>query len=196
MRPSLPEVRDALYIVAVFLLVVWVLASRASAQEWSGSLEFRGERIRVTSECGAVKGSGILRELEAGYRRAARDLAGTGVAVPKLGAPGWPYSIVLSRDPGCPGGAIACSTTPYAGAPKWATVEALCGGDVPKLRRGVRAVDHEAMHRWCLLVRPLVVPPKSIDDLRRVSEVCGLADHPHPVRKSYRFDVAGREVPK
>jgi hypothetical protein len=175
--------------VAVACLLVGLLlgASRASAQEWSGSLEFRGETVRVTSECGKVKGPGILRELEAGYQRAARDLAGTGVAVPKLGQ----HAIRLMRDPGCPGGAIACSTTP-PGAPKWSMVKALCGAG--RKRNGDRAIDHELQHFLCVKVRPLVVPPRSLDDLRRVSEECSLADHPDGA--GYRRDVAGRRVPK
>lgn len=176
-----------------FALCCLIFASRASASDsWSGSLEFRGERVSVSSECGPVKGGGILRELEAGYQRAARDLAGTGVAVPPLGEKGWPYTIQLLRAPGCPSAAIACSTTPAASAPRWSVVKALCGAG--KKKNGDRAIDHELQHRACLLVRPLVVPPRTLAELRTIAPACSLADH--VASKTERYDVAGRKVPK
>lgn len=191
LAPWVRPILGVVLVVAAYLLLV-LLASRASASEsWSGSLQWRGEVVRVTSECGPIRGAGILRELEAGYQRATRDLAGTGVAVPPLGEPGKPYTIQLLRAPGCPSNAIACSTT-LPGAPKWSVVKALCGAG--KKKNGDRALDHERMHAYCLKVRPLVVPPRTLAELRTIAPACALADH--LASKTERFDVAARRVPR
>lgn len=144
-----------------------LIASRASASSpWSGSLQWRGERIELQSRCGPMDTAAVLKELEAGLARVQADVPG--VTIPPLGAPWSPYIVLWTDAPKCPGSAIGCTgDAPFLKLP-WTMARLDCR------RGGLAALDHEAMeHTVCRRLRPVLRPGNPRLDVKR----CTRAGH-------------------